>query len=327
MERRRTSFAIACLVPLVVSAPACGDEPEAGGELVVGVQAEELGALVGDVVIDTTLDGAVVGEERVPAGGGLPKEVVVRGRVGARVDVKVHAAVANGTAPLVSRTATALLPRERRLLRVQLQPSCAALPTALAGAPILCAAPQTCVLGGCAPSEVTAEALEDYTPEWAKNPPDICKPARPGPPELVLGTGMTDYGALADGQTLALERGPQGGHHLWIAARMRNLRQAGSITTVRGKVVDDPSLKVPDAAFVFSFERDEGSYCKLWGLRFQVDSGTNDLRNAYKAYLGKKMEITVEVVDSSGARATATRTVQVAPQLLCPDGTTGCDGS
>lgn len=321
---RRSSLLLAGLTWLL----ACDGTPEGSeGELVVGVQAEELGALVGDVVIRASLGGAVVAEEKARPGAGLPKEIVVRGKVGTRVDVTVDASLPEG-APLVSRTASTLVQEDRRLLRLQLQPSCAKLPTSpLGGFPVTCAAPLTCVLGSCVATDVAPEALEDYTPDWAKNAPDICKPARPGPPEVVLGTGMTDYGALADGETLALERGPQGGHHLWIAARMKNLRQAGSITTVRGKVIDDPSIRVPEAAFVFSFERDEGSYCKIWGLRFQVDSGATDLRSAYKAYLGKKMEVTVEVVDSSGARGAATRTIQVAPQLLCPDGTTGCDGS
>ncbi len=34
-------------------------------------------------------------------------------------------------------------------------------------------------------------------------------------------------------QQMKLEQGPQGGHHVWMAIRMKNLRQSGSTTTER----------------------------------------------------------------------------------------------
>lgn len=324
------------LVAGLAACPGAADPGDSGeGELVVGVQAEELGALVGDVAIVAKVDGAVVAQETLPAGRGLPKEVSVKGAAGARVDVSVEAknAQVQGIAPpLVTRTAVARIPRSgKHLLRLQLQPVCADIPPALgsgdARTAIHCDAPLTCIAGRCVAPEVPDAALEAYAPDWPKNPPDICKPANAGPPEVVLGTGMTDYASLADGQVLALERGPQGGHHIWIAVRMKNLRQSGSMTTIHAKVPDDPSLIVPDAAYVFTYDRDEGNYCKLWGLRFQLDSGASNLNDAYKPFLGKRLEVTVDVVDSAGTRASATRTIQIAPQLLCPDGTTSCNTS
>jgi len=47
-----------------------------------------------------------------------------------------------------------------------------------------------------------------------------------------------------------------------------------------------------------------------------------DLAVDYKRFLGKKLEVTVEVIDSTNAKATATKTILIAPLLLCPDGTT-----
>ena len=108
---------------------------------------------------------------------------------------------------------------------------------------------------------------------------------------MIIGTGQTDFAPLADGQTLMLEQGPQGGHHLWIAVRMRNLRQSGSPTTLSAKLVDDPTSPIAPAAYVFTFDRDEGNYCKLFGLRFQLDSGATDLAADYKRFLGKKLEV------------------------------------
>ena len=173
---------------------------------------------------------------------------------------------------------------------------------------------------------MSADQLEDYAPDWAAAPPDICRPAKHGPPEVVVGTGQTDYAGLADGQVLQLEKGPQGGHHIWIALRMRNLRQSGSTTTITSRIEGDPAAApVPPASYVFTFDRDEGSYCKLWGLRYQVDVGASDLRAEYKRFLGKKLAVTVEVADSTGAKGSGTKIVQLADKLLCPDGTDKCN--
>jgi hypothetical protein len=86
--------------------------------------------------------------------------------------------------------------------------------------------------------------------------------------------------------------------------------------------VNDPGSPIMPAAYVFTFDRDEGNYCKLWGLRFQLDSGAPDLATGYKRFLGQKVEVTVEVIDSTNAKATSTKTIQLADKLLCPDGTT-----
>jgi hypothetical protein len=103
---------------------------------------------------------------------------------------------------------------------------------------------------------------------------------------------------------------------------MRNLRQSGSPTTLTAKLLDDPTSPIAPAAYVFTFDRDEGNYCKLFGLRFQLDSGATDLAADYKRFLGKQVAVTVAVTDSTKATATSTKTVQIADKLLCSDGTT-----
>ena len=105
---------------------------------------------------------------------------------------------------------------------------------------------------------------------------------------------------------------------------MKNLRQSGSTTTITSIIEGDPE-PVPPISFVFTFDRDEGAYCKVWGLRYQVDAGAGDLRSAYKRFLGKRLSVTVEVADSTGAKASSTRVVQIADKLLCPDGTDACN--
>ena len=315
------------------SDPVGPNPPPVEGELVVGVQAEDFGGLVDSVHIVATIDGKVSSDETVRVGPtnptGLPKEIVLKGAPGARAEVVVEAtttqAATRGAASKVvtRRAATKLFAEGKKLLRMQLETRCVTF-SAPGGGPTapVCDAPQTCAAGRCITEDVAFDQLEPYEATWATSPPDVCRPANHGPPELVLGTGQTDFAPLADGQTLQLERGPQGGHHIWIAARMKNLRQSGSRTTLTAKLVDDPTSPILPAGYVFTYDRDEGNYCKLWGLRFQLDSGSTTLGETYKRFLGKKVEVTVEVIDSTGAKATSTKTIQLATLLLCPDGTT-----
>lgn len=317
------------------------DTPEGQGSLVVGVQADDFGGIVESVHIVATVDGKVASDETVKVGPsnptGLPKEIPLAGAPGAKVEVTVEAMTSqlgtrgpggSATTPVVvRRAASRLVPNAKKLLRMQLETRCSTFSAPGSTLPVapVCNAPQTCAAGRCVSEDVTFDQLEDYEPSWATSPPDICRPANHGAPELFIGTGQTDYAPLTDNQTLQLERGPQGGHHIWIAARMRNLRRSGSRTTLTAKLVDNPSSPIAPAAYVFTFDPDEGNFCKLWGLRFQLDSGATDLAADYKRFLGKKLEVTVEVVDSTNAKATSTKTILIGDKLLCPDGTTSCN--
>lgn len=315
------------LAPFVLWAcPGPREDDPGASALVVGVQGEQLAGALASVHVVTTVDGAPRGDETLPAASALPKEFVVDGPEGAAVDVRVEAFAANaapGAPPMVTRHATARIPASKKLLRVQLDPRCVAAAPG-AGGVAACSGDQTCVAGRCAPAAVPDGDLEPYDPGWAAAPPDICRPASHGAPEVVVGTGQTDYAPLVDGQVVALEKGPQGGHHVWIAVRMKNLRQSGSTTMITSKLVGDPE-PVPPAAYVFTFDPDEGAYCKLWGLRYQVDVGASDLAGAYKRFLGKDLEVTVTVTDSTKASASATRTIHIADKLVCPDGTDSCN--
>jgi hypothetical protein len=157
-------------------------------------------------------------------------------------------------------------------------------------------------------------ALETYTPSWPPNAPDICKPAGHGAATVALGTGQQDFLPVTDGETVNLEKGPQGGHHIWTAVRMRNLKQSGTTTTVSG-VQPGTGLTVPSTGVVFTYSPDEGGYCKLFGITFRLDS-PSDLA-FYKNFLGKPLDVTVAVKDASGDTASATAHVNVAPLLVC----------
>ena len=48
-------------------------------------------------------------------------------------------------------------------------------------------------------------------------------PVFDGPPAVELGTGLTTFAPLTDGDRVTIIMGPQGGYHVWGAARTANL--------------------------------------------------------------------------------------------------------
>jgi hypothetical protein len=114
-------------------------------------------------------------------------------------------------------------------------------------------------------------------------------------------------------QTLQAEAGPQGGHHIWIAARMKNMKQSLSTTKIEG-LQPGTGTPIPPSTFVFSYAPDQGGFCKLYGLRYQLDNGGID----YKQFLGKPLDVTVTVTDQAGATTKSTAHIQIAPTLVNP---------
>jgi hypothetical protein len=123
-------------------------------------------------------------------------------------------------------------------------------------------------------------------------------------PELTLGKGQSDYLSLTDLETLQVETGPQGGHHIWLAIRMKNLLRSGSRTTLTG-VAPSSGTKIPPYEVIYTFDPAEGGYCKLFGLRFQLDLDGVD----YVPLLGGELDVTAKVTDRAGDSAEDTRRV------------------
>jgi hypothetical protein len=205
------------------------------------------------------------------------------------------------------------------LLRVQLEARCIVYPPTPRGdskvpGPLsgpTCAAPGTCIMGICQPSAVPPGGLEAYAPKWPTNAPDRCKPVNAGAPALQIGTGQSYYLPMTPGQTLQAEAGPQGGHHIWIATRMKNLKQAGSTTKITG-IQPDTHVTIPPTTLAFTYAPDEGNFCKLFGIRYQLDNEGID----YKQFLGKPLDVVVTVTDPSGSTISNTARVQIAPTVI-----------
>jgi hypothetical protein len=106
---------------------------------------------------------------------------------------------------------------------------------------------ETCNGGACR-SDALSE-LPDYRADWATNPPSACGS---GAPEIVLGKGETEYAPVADGETLAVQEGPQCGHHVWLALGMKNLAQFGTTTAVSA-TQPGSSVTVPLTAYPYAY--------------------------------------------------------------------------
>jgi hypothetical protein len=292
----------------------------------VGIEGSALNGAVGSLHVVTTI-GALPNTDEAIDPSRLPYAVTIAppaDNLSAAVAVRVEGFTdpgwtpGSGVAPILVRTAETHFAEGRQaLLRVTLQPQCL---LAISGSPLSaprCLIPQTCIDGQCADDTVAASGLEAYTPDWARAN-DICDPGDAGPPSVQVGSGQTDFTPADGGQTLQVEQGPQGGHHVWLAVRQRNLEENGS-TTVITSVQPGSALQGPTMTYAFAFVPD-APYCKLFGLRYQLDvSGTD-----YHLFLGQPIDVTVTITDPKGASAAGTAHFNISAQALCPSGVAGC---
>jgi hypothetical protein len=166
---------------------------------------------------------------------------------------------------------------------------------------------ETCIVGTCRSSEVPSSALLPY---GAPVKDDVCKEAGGGAPLVVVGEGQSDFLFQDDYDEAQVEAGPQGGHHIWVAVRTINLSQSGVITTVGGEV-PSLNLSISPLKVIFTMEPDEGGYCKLYGLRFQIDIDGGPI----ESLLGEQLKVLVTMADQDGVEASAERWVTLSETI------------
>ena len=292
----------------------CGSEtepvPDDTGSVVVGVTSELREQVdIKRLHVRMTAGGASVRDDDVTDALKFPAEFAFEDLPDATpVEIQLDAFGGTGPALLTRLASSQIVADKKLLLPVRLQASCiAGLPGS--SGPV-CEPPETCIGGVCQPSFVAPATLADYTPGW-NQAPDACKPPDGGDPIVIVGQGQADYLPMEDGEVGQVEAGPQGGYHIWIAIRLKNLRQSGSITEVTGTFpglgFDADPYKV-----IFTFDQDEGGYCKLPGLRFRLDTPEHPIEEL----LGKPVEVRVKVTDSEGAVGEGVRTVLLSSDYI-----------
>jgi hypothetical protein len=287
--------------------------------LTVGIESAALGNYVRAVHVVTSVDGEKQTDAvfRASQGPVFPREVVIDAKKSsANVAVRIEGFAGEDPSQpaVVVRTAETTLAASaaRKLMRLQLEPACVTVPPPGGFVGPTCSAPgQTCLNGACGSDVVAPARFEDYAPDWARKTPDACRPANAGAPVVIVGNGQTSYLPLKPGQMLQAQAGPQGGHHIWIAVRMRNMKQSGSTTTLTA-TQPGSTVAVTPFSVVFTFQPDEGGFCKLYGLRFQLDANGVD----YKQFLGKPLDVTVTVHDALGATGVATARLNIDTTIL-----------
>jgi hypothetical protein len=145
--------------------------------------------------------------------------------------------------------------------------------------------------------------------------PDACKSSLAQTPFVVVGKGQTLYAELAENEVLTWEKGPQGGHHVWIALRLTGLRQVGTVTTIDLDDLDQPDpmrTRINHSRVIYDFTRDEGGYCTLPGLRMQLDNAGG---TPLASLINHHIRVGVTLQDPDGARATSSKTIVVTGAL------------
>lgn len=289
----------------------CKRPSGATGDVVLGIRSKLVpGTGIDSMHVVIRTGGEVfVDKEYSAANGDLAFPTELRGEdipEGELVEATIEGVV-NGTPALERLASTEAVAGKELLLEVELEAACLQAPGS--SAPV-CDAPATCVKGLCRNSHVPGAELPEYEPDWASQTVDICKPESAGDPIVVVGEGQADYLPMTDGAVAQVEAGPQGGHHIWVAVRLKNLTQSGSITSLTGRF---PELGYDVGPFnvIFTFDPDEGGYCKIYGLRFQLD-----IDHDIQELLGHSFEITATVTDKDGDVGVGTKTVQLSDDIL-----------
>jgi hypothetical protein len=274
------------------------------GSVVFGVTSElDAGSQLTSLSATVTLDGETILEREFTSDLAFPMELQT-GDVSAdgRVTLLLEARRGSETL-LVARAETTVLEGQSLLVRVPLETDCVGE---------LCGESTTCVEGQCVSSERDPAELPEYSEGWAGGASvDRCEPDPGGEPEVILGEGQSNFLPVEPGQVLQVEAGPQGGYHVWVASRIRNLKQGGSITEVSGSFVD-LDYSPPPLAIVFSFDPDEGGFCKIFGLRFRLD----DPEHPIETLLGRELDLTVTITDSDGDVGTDTQRVRLSDSFI-----------
>lgn len=284
------------------------------------------GLVIGTLEVSAKIDGVDAVHETIEKSATpfFPREIKIAppaSKPDAEVDIEVVArdsSMGPGMPPIVTRRAHAKFVKGKTTLAyVFLELRCNTLPLAGGGIPNgpTCAAPTTCIGGTCRSADLGD--LPDYRADWATNPPSACGN---GAPQIDISQGESTVDDLPDDTTLQLERGPQCGHHVWIAVRMKGLAQSGVVTTLSA-TQPSSSITVPATGYPFAYGSTEPGSCSIAGLRFQVDLAGAKASD----FLGKPLDITVDAADEAGHKVSATKRVQIAPTIkitpgpMCPE--------
>jgi hypothetical protein len=191
---------------------------------------------------------------------------------------------------LVHRTARGRVPLGKSTLVLDLDPACL-----LERSPPICGTGSTCKNGQCLSDAFGLDDLiiEADTRNGATT--DTC--AINGEPAVFVGTGDKAFESIANGSSLEVYAGNQGGHHLLLSFQTANLVGKGLSIVVSG-VQPDSGLELPITSFSAPFVA-KGPRCEANSFIYRIDGGNID----YTRFVGKPLDLTVSAREASGKRA------------------------
>lgn len=286
------------LLPLLIG---CGSE-ETKATVVVGLTTDlAVGFDIADLEITMVAGNQAVHEEKLSYNEGklvLPKEIIFDPLANdAEIDITIDAFHESLAPPLISRRAkTQAQAGQTLFLPLSLHEACIG---------VLCNLGDTCIDGICKSPFFPPESLAEYRANWFETAEDACKYNTDKPASLVIGQGASDFTPLKAGEIVHVEAGPQGGHHVWTALRMRGVRQLGSILTVSGTFPNLP-YSLPPYQWIVTLRKAPEDQCELYGIRFQVDRGI-----PLESILGEPFSMQIELQDSDNTKLSATQLVTI----------------
>ncbi|UQA59040.1 hypothetical protein [Polyangium aurulentum] len=276
------------------------------GSVIAGVQGELTPDDIDTLEVIQRVNGQVAATTVYGAGGAQPIQFPFEIPFLDQPDgtgVEVELSIKRGGATAKRLASTKVVAGKTALLRITLTFSCIPWESGRGS----CGPGNTCALGQCRDPHQAPEGLPVYDPAWSTY--DACKPPMHGPPMVSLGHGELAWAPLADGDAVQLASGDQGGNHVWVALRTKDLR-SDSIVTLKGFV---PELGLAIGPFSRKIQLADGvssGVCERWGLIFQVDIDT-----PVGTLIGKTLELSATVADPEGDSATDEKTIQMAPRF------------
>jgi len=148
-------------------------------------------------------------------------------------------------------------------------------------------------------------------------------PPIPAEASIEIGSGQAEFVAVEDGATVDLVFGCQGGQHIWIALRMRNMNPRSAIVELVMERASDATIVSIPFTVRTTFEPDPtGSYYDIWGLTLQA--------TGVDAVVEQDVVVHARVMDLGGLTSEATKPLHVRMGAsACPralDGGVALDG-
>lgn len=292
----------------------CGDDdPVAPAAVVVGITSDyRPGTDIDTLVVEMTADGQPLSNQTITLdANSFPLELAFEDLApNTPVSIRLEASVGPTLRVVREMTTEAGAAGTRGLVTLRLERLCDLATTDPNVPPLMCDSGLTCISGTCRSPAVPVTSHDPYRPNWADGGgSDVCKEAG-GIPEVTVGQGQSDYFIAADDEEIQVEAGPQGGYHVWISARVKNLRRSGTTTEVSG-VVPNLGVDIPPLRVIFTLDPDEGGFCKIFGLRFRLDEGAD-----IETLLGETVDVTVTLEDSEGAVGTDSHRFTLSNDIL-----------